>query len=134
MQNLKNTLLTIAAWILGALANGFIINIGGFIIPLPAGADVSTPEGLAASMPLMQSQHFITPLIAHAGGTFIGAWLVCRFISENQLMRAMIIGFLFFAAGLYMTYILPAPMWFEILDMTLAYFPMAYLGYKTANR
>jgi hypothetical protein len=28
-----------------------------------------------------------------------------------------------------MAYILPAPLWFNLLDLTLAYFPMGLLGY-----
>jgi hypothetical protein len=29
---------------------------------------------------------------------------------------------------------LPAPIWFEALDLLIAYFPMGYLGYRLAKK
>jgi hypothetical protein len=46
----------------------------------------------------------------------------------------MLIAGLFFAGGLYMVFILPAPLWFDLTDLIIAYFPMAFIGYKLAKR
>jgi len=81
-------------------------------------------------MPLMQPQHFLFPFLAHALGTFLGALVVARFATSRQLQLALIIGALFFVGGLRMVMEFPSPMWFDALDLGLAYFPMAYIGYK----
>jgi hypothetical protein len=36
--------------------------------------------------------------------------------------------------GVYMVNILPSPMWFNVLDLGLAYFPMAFLGYRLGRK
>jgi hypothetical protein len=41
----------------------------------------------------------------------------------------MLIASLFFAGGIYMVMLLPSPLWFNLTDLILAYFPMAFLGY-----
>jgi hypothetical protein len=44
------------------------------------------------------------------------------------------VGFLFFVGGVIMIFILPSPLWFDALDLGLAYIPMAWFGYKMAYR
>ena len=47
----------------------------------------------------------------------------------------MAIGFAFLAGGVMMVLTLPAtPVWFILLDLIVAYLPMAYLGYKLGQR
>jgi hypothetical protein len=43
---------------------------------------------------------------------------------------SLIIGSLFFVGGLQMVMELPSPMWFNVLDLGLAYFPMVWLGHR----
>jgi hypothetical protein len=46
-----------------------------------------------------------------------------------------VVGAFFFLGGLYMVSILPAaPLWFDVLDLALAYFPMAWAGAKLASK
>ena len=72
--------------------------------------------------------------MAHALGTFLSAVLVSRFATERQFSRAMLLGFLFLAGGISMVRMLPAPMWFIITDLGLAYLPMAYVGYLVGRK
>ncbi|MFN5621736.1 MAG: hypothetical protein ACK478_10565 [Flavobacteriales bacterium] len=127
---LKNILVTVCGAFVGAMANMALVILGSIIVPAPAGVNLTTPEGLAAGMPLMQPQHFLFPFLAHALGTFLGALVVARFATSRQLQLALIIGALFFVGGLRMVMEFPSPMWFDALDLGLAYFPMAYIGYK----
>ena len=48
--------------IVGAMVNMGIIMISGSIIPPPEGTDLTTPEGIAKAMPLMEKKHFISIL------------------------------------------------------------------------
>ena len=71
----KNILAVVTGIIIGGGLNMGIIMISGKIIPPPDGADLTTMEGLKASMHLLQPKHFIMPFLAHALGTFVGALL-----------------------------------------------------------
>ncbi len=127
-----NVFVFVACVFAGGIANGLIINYSDAIIPPPVGSNLTTEEGLKAAMAVMEPKHFIMPFLAHALGTLVGAFFVTLFIKERKLFRALLVGFLFFLAGTYMVFILPSPLWFDAVDLGLAYIPMAWLGYKLA--
>ncbi len=131
MKRVIEILVLIASILLGGLLNGKIIEIQELFIPLPPGADFSTEEGLKSSMKLLSAKHFIFPFLAHALGTLLSGTLAVLFLKKSNRLHYFlwVIGGLFFAAGTYMVVILPAPWWFNILDLALAYFPMAWLPY-----
>ena len=125
----KNILITLIAAVAGATLNGFLIANSAALIAPPLGADLTTEEGLMAAMPLMQPKHYLMPFLAHALGTLLSAIIVSKYATERKRSRAMLMGFLFLAGGIYMVRLLPSPMWFNLVDLGLAYLPMAYLGY-----
>lgn len=124
----------IAGIFIGGIVNSMIVSLNGVLIPLPEGADVTSIEGLTASMSLFEPIHFLMPFLGHAIGTFVGAFIVVKFAASHGNLFAWIIGALFFAGGTYMVFQLPAPMWFNITDLVLAYFPMSYLAIKLASK
>lgn len=130
---LKNIIAVIAGFLIGSLVNGGIIMISASVIPPPDGADVTTMEGLKASMHLFQPKHFLMPFLAHALGTFSGAFLAAKIAASHQLKFALGIGILFLAAGITNVVLLPSPLWFSVLDLVLAYIPMAFLAGKLAS-
>ncbi len=127
---LRNILAVIAGLVLGSLVNGLIIMISGSVIPAPAGADITTMEGLKNSMHLFEAKHFIFPFLAHALGTFAGALVAATIAAHHKTRMAIVVGILFLAAGIVNVFLLPAPLWFTVVDITLAYIPMAYLASK----
>lgn len=131
---LRNILALLAGLLLGSLVNGGLIGISGQIIPPPEGVDVTTETGLKAGIHLFEPRHFIFPFLAHALGTFAGALTTVLIAADRKMNLAMIIGLLFFIGGVMMVYLLPAPMWFNITDLVLAYFPMAFLAARTGSR
>lgn len=131
---LKNFLAVIAGLIVGSFVNMALISISGAIIPPPNGADVTTAEGLKATMHLFEPKHFIFPFLAHAAGTLAGAFLTALLAVNNKVRLALIIGFFFLAGGLASVFMLPSPTWFTVLDLVVAYIPMAYLGARLAPR
>lgn len=128
----KDILALLTAFIIGSLVNMGIIMISGSIIPPPDGADITTMEGLKASIHLFEPKHFIFPFLAHAIGTFAGAFLAAKIAVTHKMRFALIIGILFLMAGITNVLMLPSPTWFTILDLVCAYIPMAYLGGKLA--
>ena len=126
----RNILAVIAGAFIGSLVNGSLIMMSGSIIPPPNGADVTTEEGLKAAMHLFEPKHFIMPFLAHAIGTLIGAVVAVSIAANNKMKMAIIVGVLFLMGGIANVLMLPAPMWFNILDLVVAYFPMAFLAGK----
>ena len=107
--------------------------VSGSIIPPPDGSDVTTMEGLKASMHLFEPKHFLMPFLAHALGTFAGAFLAVKIAATHQMKIALGIGFMFLAGGITNVFMLPSPLWFSVLDLTIAYIPMAFLAVKSAT-
>ena len=129
---LRNILALIAGCILGSAVNMGIILISDSIIPAPEGADMTTMEGLKASMHLFQPKHFFMPFLAHAFGTFSGAFLTAKLASNKHVKLALGVGLLFLVGGVTNILLLPSPLWFSILDISLAYIPMAYFAGRMA--
>ena len=124
----RNILAVIAGAVAGSFVNGGIIMISASVIPPPDGADVTTMEGLKASMHLFEPKHFLMPFLAHALGTFAGAMLGALIAVNNKMIVALIVGLLFLAGGIANVFMLPSPTWFTITDLAGAYIPMAYMG------
>jgi hypothetical protein len=131
---LRNILAVIAGIFIGSLVNMGIVMISGSIIPAPDGADVTTMEGLKATMHLFEPKHFIFPFLAHALGTLVGALLAARFAANNHMRFALAIGVFFLIGGITSVYMLPSPAWYTVLDLVGAYLPMGYLGGKLAGK
>ena len=131
---LRNLIAVIAGILFGSAVNMGIIMVSGYIIPPPEGADVTTVEGLKASMHLFGPQNFIMPFLAHALGTFTGAWLAALFSVSHKIKLALLIGLVFLAGGITNVFMLPSPLWFILVDLIVAYIPMAYLGGKLAGK
>lgn len=124
----------IAGLIVGSIVNMGLVVISGDVIPPPEGVDVTSMESLKSSMHLFEPKHFIMPFSAHALGTFIGALVAAIVASTRKMEMALIIGVFFLAGGIANIYMLPSPLWFTILDLGVAYIPMAWLGGKLARR
>ncbi|MGE6221725.1 hypothetical protein ACQKCH_18010 [Nubsella zeaxanthinifaciens] len=129
---LRNILAIIAGLFIGSVVNMGIILISGNFITPPAGVDMTTEEGLKVGMHLLEPKHFIFPFLAHAIGTFVGAYVAAR-ISTKKVLFAMIIGAIFLSGGIYMVAILPSPIWFTLVDLLGAYLPVAYFAGKIAE-
>lgn len=129
-----NAIAILGGLVVGSAVNMGLISLGAELIPPPAGADVSSMEALEKAMPLFTVQHFIFPFLAHALGTLSGAVVAAKVASTHKLIIALVIGIAFLAGGITMVLSLPSPTWFNILDLTAAYLPMAYLGYRLITR
>jgi len=130
---MRNFLAVIIGLVVGGVVNMGIVYISGSIIEPPAGADVTTTEGLKASMHLFEPKHFIMPFLAHALGTLVGAAVATLIGASRKMTLAMIVGVIFLLGGITMVFMVPSPTWFAALDILVAYIPMAWLGYKIGN-
>lgn len=129
-STLKNSLAVIAGILIGMVVNMGLIMISSSLIPPPVGIDNTTMEGLKAGMHLFEPKHFIMPFLAHALGTLIGAFVAAKFGATQHLKLALGVGAFFLLGGLTNVFLLPSPVWFTLLDLGLAYIPMALVANK----
>ena len=131
---IKNILAVIAGLVAGSIVNMSLIMVSSSVIPPPEGADVTTVEGLKASMHLFTPINFLFPFLAHALGTFFGSLITALIAASRKMTLALLIGVFFLAGGIANVMMLPSPLWFTIVDLVGAYIPMAYLGGMVAGR
>lgn len=114
----------------GAIVNGSFIELGMNIFPYPKGFDINTPEGLKTfyTLPL---KYYIFPFLAHAIGTLSGCLIALLLVRTNTTWVVYSIGTLFLIGGIMAVFMINAPWWFDVIDLTLAYIPMAWLATKS---
>jgi hypothetical protein len=131
--SVKNIIAVAAGIFTSSIVNMTLIMLSSSVIPLPEGVDPSDMESLKANMANFPAKNFIFPFLAHALGTLVGAFVAVKIAVKNHLQIALIIGAIFLLGGIMMVMDLPAPMWFNVLDLVGAYIPMAWLGWKMAD-
>lgn len=129
----KNVLAVILGLIAGNLLNMGIVQMGATVMPIP-GVDPNDFEALKAIMPTLDAKYFTFPFLAHAGGTLTGGLVAAAVAASNNMRQALIVGAIFFALGIAANVMIPAPTWFHITDIVLAYIPMAWLGGRIGVR
>ncbi len=129
---LRNILAVIAGIVIGGTVNMLIINFSGTIIAPPEGVDTTTAEGLKEGIHLFEPKHFLIPFLAHALGTFVGAYLAARIAASHKMKFAIAIGCVFLLGGIGAVFMIPAPLWYNITDLVLSYIPMAWLAGRLA--
>jgi len=130
----RNILGIIAGIIVGGFVNMSIINLSGYVIPPPEGADVTTVEGVKASIHLFAPKHFIMPFLAHALGTLVSAFVAALIAASHKIKIAVGIGVFSLLGGIAASLLIPAPAWFIVLDLVAAYIPMGWIGGRLAYR
>ena len=125
----KNILAFIVGLVIGNVANMGLVTVGHSVFPIE-GVDPNNMEALAAIMPTLGGEHFIFPFLAHALGTLLGAIVTAKIAASNKMKLALGIGCFFLLAGIAINIMLPGPIWFAVLDIAVAYIPMAYVGGK----
>ena len=131
---LRNVLAVVGGVIIGSLVNMAILIIGSYIIPVPEGMDMMNAESIKEHMHLFQFKHFVFPFLAHALGTLVGAFVAAKFGVVKPLQLAILVGVFFLAGGIANIKMIPSPVWFTVVDVVLAYIPMAWIGYTLAKR
>ena len=134
MSILRTILAVLLGLVLGSVVNMALVMASGHVIPPPAGADMTTAEGIRAALPLLEPKHFLFPFLAHALGTLVGAFVAARIARDHRLFAAMIVGVFFLCGGIMAARMIPAPTWFIAADLLLAYIPFAWLGHRLAAK
>lgn len=124
----RNVLAVIVGFVVGSVVNLGLITVGMSVIPVPDGLDMSNMEGVRAAMKTLPAQNFVFPFVAHALGTFVGAWIAAALATGRRVGVAIAVGVLFLLGGVAMILNCGGPVWFIAADLLLAYIPTAWLG------
>ena len=129
----KNVLAVVAGWLVGSVINLGLVKLGHMVFPI-AGIDPNNMEQLAEVMPGLEPKYFIFPFLAHALGTLAGAITAALLAANHHQKFALGIGAFFLLGGIMASTMIPAPTWFVIADLALAYLPMGWLGGLIAGK
>ena len=130
----RNVVALVIGLVVGSAVNMAIVAAGPLLVPPPAGVDATSAESLAAGIHLFQPRHFLGPFLAHALGTFAGAFAAFLVAGSRRAAFAWTIGAVFLAGGIAAASMIPAPAWFIAGDLLLAYLPMAWLAILAGRR
>ena len=124
---IKNILALIGGGLVGMVVNMGLIITGNQLIPLSENMNPMNAMN-------WEIKYFIFPFLAHAIGTLSGAFIAAKFSASYHMLFAICIGIFFLSGGISMVFILPAPIWFIVIDLVFAYLPMGWLGWKISNK
>ena len=123
----RNILVLLGGCIFGSAVNMGLIIAGNQLIPM---ADGMNPMDAI----MWEIKFFIFPFLAHAIGTLSGAFIVAKYTVSYHMILAICIGIFFLLGGISMVFIMPAPVWFIVADLSLAYIPMGWYGWKLTDQ
>ncbi len=134
MSIVRNIAAVLLGLVLGSGANMALIVLGHSVVAPPPGVDPTDMDSLAASMHLFEPKHYIFPFLAHAVGTWVGALIAFLVGTGNRALLSWVVAAFFLAGGIANVMMLPAPMWFNMLDLLLAYIPMGWLAIDAGRK
>jgi hypothetical protein len=106
------------------VVNMALIMTGTAMIPGPEGFDANNME----TYNLLEPIHMLMPFLAHALGSLFGAFAASLLSQTRKMRTALIVGAIHMIGGIMMVVQTNAPIYFDIIDLTFAYLPMAVLG------
>ena len=124
---LKNILVILAGGLIGMVVNMGLIITGNQFIPFDDGINPMNAT-------MWEIKYFLFPFLAHAIGTLSGAFIAAKFSASYHMVFAICIGIFFLLGGISMVFIMPAPVWFIVADLSLAYIPMGWYGWKLTGQ
>ena len=133
MDRIKIALITVLAIVIGGSVNMGIIELNNVLFPVK-GMDMTKVENINKAIKAWPAWRFIMPFLAHALGTFVAAFIAARFLKRRAKLAAGLIGGIFFYGGYAAVQMIQSPLWFDVTDLVLAYFPMAYWGYLLGTK
>jgi hypothetical protein len=130
---LRNVLAVIVGIIVCMIVNGLLISVSAMVIPPPEGVDPNDMESIKANAHKFLPRHFLFPFLAHALGSLVGALVAVLLSASRSMSLAIIVGAVHLLGGIAAAFMIPAPTWFVVADLGLAYLPMAWIGGKLAG-
>lgn len=126
----RNVLAVLVGIAVMMFVNSSLVQASASIIPPPEGVDPMDIESIKANFDKFTPKHYLVPFLAHALGTIAGVVIACLIAASHKFKIAMGLGAFHLLFGIVAAFMIPAPAWFVVMDLALAYIPMAWLGAK----
>ena len=123
---LRVLLSLISGVVVGSAVNMALIILGSYLVKIPETFNSMNAEDWTVTL-------FIFPFLAHSLGTLAGSFTAAKVSKNYHISISLMVGVWFLFGGIYMATIIPAPFWFEVLDIVICYLPMAYIGWNLCN-
>ncbi len=127
---LRNILAVIVGAFVCVFLNGLLLGAMMKVIATPEGFDPNDPTTYG----LLQARHYLSPFVAHALPSLIGGLIAALITANRKMTFALVVGGLHLLGGIMAAFIIPAPAWFIVLDLGVAYLPMAWVGGRLGSR
>ena len=124
---ITNILVLLGGCVFGSGVNMGLIITGNQLIPMEDGMNPMDAT-------FWEIKYFVFPFLAHAIGTLVGAIIVARYTASHHMILSIFVGAFFLLGGISMLFIMPTPLWFVLLDISLAYIPMGWYGWKLTGQ
>ncbi len=131
---IRNMLALVAGLIVCVFVNSLLIGMSASVVPPPEGVDVNDMESIRANIHRFELKHFLFPFLAHALGSLVGAIVAAKLAATHKMAFAITVGCVHLLGGIAAAVMIPAPTWFIVLDLAVAYVPMGWLGGKLVTR
>jgi hypothetical protein len=125
---LRNILAVLAGTAACLFLNGLLLDAMMRLIGTPEGFD---PNDLS-TFTLLRGKHYLSPFIAHAVPSLVGGAIAAVIAASRRMSMALTVGGLHLVGGIAAAFMIPAPAWFIVVDLVVAYLPMAWLGGRIA--
>ncbi len=126
---------SILAVVAGIVTGGLLISgvemISNMVYPLPADADPSDMEAMAAHIATLPSGAFLFVLAAWAVGTLCGAWVAAKIAGRSFIVHGAVIGTVFLLLGVANMLMFPHPIWVWIAGIAI-FIGCGYAGGRLA--
>ena len=123
---LRVLLSLISGIVVGSAVNMALIILGSYLVKVPETFNSMNAEDWTVTL-------FIFPFLAHSLGTLAGSFTAAKVSKNYHISISLMVGVWFLFGGIYMAAIIPAPLWFEVLDIVICYIPMAYIGWALSK-
>lgn len=132
MKIVRGILAIIIGIIAGSVVNLCILFLCAAIFGMPKGMNMFDAESVKAFASKLTTVNYVGVLIAHQLGTLVGAFVAAKIATGGKTIFALVIGVWFLLGGIYAMTLIPAPMWFTVLDL-VCYIPFAFIGGKLGS-
>jgi hypothetical protein len=126
---LRNMLAVVIGAIACLLLNGALLGLMMKVIPPPAGFD----PNVMSTYSLLTNKHLLSPFVAHAVPSLIGGLIAALIAADRKMTFGLAVGGLHLLGGIAAAFMIPAPTWFVVVDLVVAYLPMAWIGARLAG-
>lgn len=133
-MTMKPIFRNILAVIIGAavcmILNGLLLGMMMKLVGTPDGFDPND----TSTYSLLEGKHFLSPFVAHALPSLISGAIAALIAATHKMTFALVVGVLHLLGGVVAAFLIPAPAWFIVADLALAYLPMAWIGGRIVSR